>query len=283
MRLTARSSGLAARATRAAIFARIGDKAMIEREYDFLLANARAGKALGLPDFIHLDQPIGIRSYIRIADDIARHVSPCDLLDWGCGWGQMTYLLRRRGFRVTPFDIGEPGAVTLPDIPLSRELDVVFATHPTKLPFCDGSFDAVLSCGVLEHVDEFSQPGNERLSLREIARVLRPGGSLLIYQLPQRYAWQEAVSRRLRLGYAHPRRFTATEITTLLKQAGYSIETVRRANLIPRNLTGMPDGLRAIYSRFSKALIALDGHLCKAPGLDHLAGALEIRARRGIG
>jgi len=255
---------------------------MTEQDLDFLLANARAGKALGLPDFIHLDQPIGILSYIRIADDIARHVPPGDLLDWGCGWGQMTYLLRRRGFRVTPFDIGAPGAVTLPDIPLSRELDVVFTTHPTALPFPDGHFDAVLSCGVLEHVDEFSQPGNERKSLREIARVLRPGGLLLIYQLPQRYAWQEAVGRRLRLGYAHPRRFTAAEIGTLLTQAGYAVERIGRTNLIPRNLTGMPERVRTLYSRFATELIALDEWLCRVPGLNHVAGALEITARRRI-
>lgn len=255
---------------------------MTEQDYNFLLANAQAGKALGLSNFIHLDQPIGILNYIRIADDIARQIALGDLLDWGCGYGQMTYLLKRRGFQVTSFDIGEPGTVSSPDIPLCRELNVVRTTHPTNLPFTDNSFDAVLSCGVLEHVDEFSQPGNERKSLREIARVLRPDGFLFIYQLPQQYAWQEAIGRRLRLGYAHPRRFTATEITKMLKQAGYSIERIRRANLFPKNLTGLPNGLRMMYSRFSRALIALDGNLCKIPGLNHLAGVLEITAKREI-
>jgi SAM-dependent methyltransferase len=256
-----------------------GDE-VTEQDYDFLLANAQAGKVLGLANFLHLDQPIGIRSYIRIADDIARQVAPCDLLDWGCGWGQMTYLLRRRGFRVTPFDVEDAGSGERPDLPLSREVDVIVTTERTTLPFPDSSFAAVLSCGVLEHVDEFSQPGNERKSLDEIARVLRPDGLLLIYQLPQRYAWQEALSRRLRLGYAHPRRFTAREATTLLRQTGFSIERMRRTNLIPRNLTGMPGSLRTMYSRFSKPLIALDEVLCKLPGLSHVAGALEITARR---
>ncbi len=253
-----------------------------QADFEFLLANAQAGKALGLSHFIHLDQAIGIWNYIRIANDIARQVPPGDLLDWGCGYGQMTYLLKRRSFQVTAFDIGEPGEVTLPDIPLSREFEVVYNAHPTTLPFTSNSFDAVLSCGVLEHVDEDSQPGNERKSLHEIARVLRPGGVFLIYQLPQRYAWQEWVIRNLRLGYAHRRRFTAGEIVRMLQEAGYSVQSTRRANLVPKNLTGMPEGLRKLYSRFSEPLIALDDNLCKLPGLRHLAGVLEITARREV-
>ncbi len=252
---------------------------MTDPDFDFLLANARAAKALGLPDFIHLDQPIGILSYLRIADDIATRVPPGDLLDWGCGWGQMTYLLRRRGFRVTAFDIGDPAAA-LPDIPLCRGLEVVRSTHPTELPFAGGSFDAVLSCGVLEHVDQYSVPGNELVSLRELRRVLRPGGRLLIYQLPQRRAWQEALVRRLQLGEGHPRRFTAAEITTMLRQTGFEVETLRRTNLVPRNLTGMPERLRTAYSRCARELIAVDERLSRVPVLDRIAGALEVVARR---
>src|SRR3954470_17226207 len=76
-----------------------------QADYDFLRANGRLGAASG-HYFAHLDQPIGIWNYIRIANDIAKHIPAGDLLDWGCGYGQMTYLLQRRGFRVTSFDIG---------------------------------------------------------------------------------------------------------------------------------------------------------------------------------
>jgi SAM-dependent methyltransferase len=251
----------------------------VSEEYAFLLANARAGKALGLPDFLHLDQPIGILSYIRIADAIAGRVPVGELLDWGCGWGQMTYLLRRRGFRVTAYDVGDPDAEG-PDIPLRRVVDVVRSAEPTALPFADAGFDAVLSCGVLEHVAEGVPGGDERRSLREVRRVLRPGGRLLVYQLPQQYAWQEALVRRLGLGSGHRRRFTATEIRALLRQEGYEVESLRRTNLVPRNLTGMPERVRVTYSRFARELIAADEVLSRAPGLGHIAGAMEIVARR---
>lgn len=251
-----------------------------QANFDFLLANARAGKALQLQSFIHLDQPIGLWNYIRIANDIAGQLSPnASILDWGCGYGQMSYLLKQRGFNVTSYDV-RPADEVLPDVPLTREISVIVSQEPTKLPFENSRFDAVLSCGVLEHVDEFSQPGNEMKSLAEIQRILKPGGKFLIFQLPQRYAWQESIIRRFKLGYAHPRRYTATEITRMLEEKGFRIEHIHRANLIPKNLTGMPGQLRKIYSKFSRQLIAADGAVCKIPGLNEVAGVLELTALR---
>ena len=235
---------------------------------------------MGIEECGHLDQPIGIWNYVRIADDIVKQVPRGDVLDWGCGYGQMTYLLKRRGLNVTSFDIGDPAAAKLPDVPLCRGLEVVRSSHPTDLPFPDRSFDAVLSCGVLEHVDEMSEPGNEIKSLHEIARVLKPGGTFLVYQLPQRFAWQEAVLRRLKIGYTHPRRFHLGEISALLQRTGFSVQRVRRANLLPKTLTGMPEALRRAYGNSGRAMVALDAGLSRLPGIRHIAGVLEVTARR---
>lgn len=261
-------------------------------DFEFLAANSRECKALGLAGFEHLDQAIGVRNYIRIANEIAHRMGtslpdPEDaprpsvrLLDWGCGFGQMTYLLARRGLDVVPFDV-RPVESPLPDVPLTRAIPPVTQSRdPVTLPFADASFDAVLSCGVLEHVDEFTVPGNELRSLREILRILRPGGALLIYQLPQRLAWQEALMRKLKLGYAHPRRYSAREIRAELSATGYRVVSLRRMNLLPKNLTGLPAALRRLYSRFSGPAIALDRGLSRVPGLNRFAGVLEIEARR---
>ncbi|PWK85699.1 methyltransferase family protein [Lentzea atacamensis] len=47
----------------------------------------------------------------------------------------------------------------------------------TALPFEDGRFDAVLSCGMLHHV------GDWRAALAEVVRVLRPGGRFVGYDI----------------------------------------------------------------------------------------------------
>jgi SAM-dependent methyltransferase len=255
-----------------------------QADFDFLQMNVEAGKQLRTSYFRHFDQPANIWNYIRIATDITHQVKQGHVLDWGSGDGQMTYLLRRRGLQVTPFDIGSPYEHHLPDVPLCRSLDTIRTTERTVLPFQPASFDAVLSCGVLEHVDSGSEPGNEIKSLHEIARVLRPGGLLLIYQLPQQYAWQEALIRRFKLGYAHPRRYTACELRQMLRNAGFRVRRVHRANMIPKNLTGLPASLRKLYSRssrpVSRSLIALDGFLSQIPLLNHIAGVLEVTAQR---
>jgi hypothetical protein len=85
----------------------------------------------------------------------------------------------------------------------------------------------------------------------------------------------------LKLGYAHPRRFDAREISRLLAESGFAVQRVRRANLLPKNLTGMPEGLRRVYRQFGRASVGLDGLLCRVPGLDRIAGVLEVTARRG--
>jgi SAM-dependent methyltransferase len=248
-------------------------------DYEFLTGVAATARERRLPNFLHLDQPIGIRNYIRIANEIANAVPAGRVLDWGCGVGQMTYLLRRRGFDVVPYEILAT-ADGLPVLPVLRHDEIVSGVHPTDLPFDEAEFDAVLSCGVLEHVDEFSASGNERRSLAEINRVLRSSGYFAIYQLPQKYTWVEAITRTLRIGYSHPRRFTAAEIEGILGATGFSVERLRRGNMLPKNLTGFPDAFRRLYSGWSDAILAADRALSSVPLLNQLAGVLEIIARK---
>jgi len=59
------------------------------------------------------------------------------------------------------------------------------------LPFADQSFDRVVSCLVLHHLD----PAQKRQSLREIRRVLKPGGSLHIAD------WGKPANWRMRVAF----------------------------------------------------------------------------------
>ena len=179
---------------------------------------------------------------------------------------------------MTSFDLGADDTI-FPDLPLWRDMRVIRSTDPVALPFQDKSYSVVLSCGVFEHVTEGDKPGDEIGSLREIARVLEPDGLFLIYQLPQRSAWQEALIRRFRLGYSHPRRFSRREIAELLSENGFDVERVRHANMVPKNLSGMPPTVKSWHSRLTPALAALDALASRLPGLNLLSGTLEVTAR----
>ena len=98
------------------------------------------------------------------------------VLDVGCGGGRHVVYLMRLGLQVTAGDLSAP-ALEETRRWLAREgLSARLVQFDmTALPFADATFDAVLSVNVLHH----AQPVEARMAVREVARVLRPGGLLL--------------------------------------------------------------------------------------------------------
>jgi SAM-dependent methyltransferase len=176
---------------------------------------------------------------LRIAGDGAATV-----LDWGSGWGQVSQLLVRAGLEVESFDYGGPDAPDeLTQMPRYPALSVYLGSDPVRLPYGDESFDAVLSCGVLEHVQD------PDASLEELKRVLHPRGTLYIYKLPNRWSYLERVARRLGLYYHGQDRFdrlyTLDSAESLLARHGYEVVELRHANMLPLSLTGRAADLAA--------------------------------------
>ena len=99
------------------------------------------------------------------------------LLDIGCNWGRWCIAATRRGYQVVGVDPG------LAAIQAAYRVSRVLGQSPEfvvgdgrRLPFPDSSFDVVFSYSVLQH---FSKD-DARSSIREAARVTRPGGTVLI-------------------------------------------------------------------------------------------------------
>lgn len=162
-----------------------------------------------------------------------QYLGPRDIcLDWGCGNGHFSYFLNAAGFRPVAYALDQPPAlVSLASIPYTAGNDV------TLLPFESGQFDAVFGVGVLEHV--YERGGNERGSLLELARVLRPGGKLFIFHLPNRFSWLEWLVRLLyRLGISaklpHEKRYTEESFRSLLEDSGLTVIEHGRYHLLPR-------------------------------------------------
>jgi hypothetical protein len=103
--------------------------------------------------------------------------------------------------------------------------------------------------------------GTEHASLNEIRRVLRPGGVLLCFHLPNRYSWIEAVLRSMGR-WSHQYRFTASSIRSLTAQAGLELVAMERYAILPRNIWwwGLPRGIGA-SSRMARGYDWVDGVL----------------------
>jgi ubiquinone/menaquinone biosynthesis C-methylase UbiE len=98
------------------------------------------------------------------------------ILDAGCGNGRYTHFLAQQADAealVTSCDYSQ-GMLQRARRRMTGKRVVLVAADLARLPFADASFDAIVCGWVLEHLPE-ARPG-----LRELARVLQPGGQLLL-------------------------------------------------------------------------------------------------------
>ena len=98
-----------------------------------------------------------------------------EVLEVGCGMGSHAALLARNGARLTAIDLTERAVdVTRHRFALFGLEGKIERADAELLPFADQSFDFVWSWGVIHHSSRFES------CLSEIARVLRPGGRLML-------------------------------------------------------------------------------------------------------
>lgn len=207
--------------------------------------------------------------YDMIADRIAA-MRPESVLDWGAGWGQMTDRIRSRGVACEAYDYveGRPAGVRPSDA--FPNIEIRHSPEPVELPYENAEFALVLSCGVLEHV---SDPEG---SLREIRRILAPGGRLLVYNLPNRFSYLERIARHTGRYYhgalEHDRVYTRRSARRIVSEAGFEVESVRRANLLPLSI---PD---ARLNRIAPQVWGASRSLRFVPGLSLLSTTIEVDA-----
>jgi len=129
------------------------------------------------PEPVRLPDPSADRKFERISAVLLEHLPCRRLLDAGCGDGRYFAVIAARPptERLAGCDIAQrildTARATAARAGLEPEL---VRANVESLPFEDGSFDLVLCSQVLEHALD------PAAALRELARVLEPGGTLLL-------------------------------------------------------------------------------------------------------
>ena len=226
-------------------------------------------------------------------------------LDAGCGAGFQTALLERLGYASHGVDIA-PRLLAAARLRLATS--ALALGNLEALPYRDESFDVVTCCGsTLSFVDA------PATALRELGRVLRPGGRLLLecehawsldlgwalvsaltgdslgYGLSPVAAWRQ-LARRPREGctveypgYGRLRLFTRSELDAMLTEAGlhplrwWGIHAV--TNVIPSTILHR-ERLGPLLGAAFRRLRAVDARLSRFALVQRLANSLVIVAEK---
>jgi len=137
------------------------------------------------------------------------------ILDVGCGTGANLLMLSKYG-DAEGVDVSEDALAFCRE----RGLDKVTLGAGEEMPYDDGTFDLVTAFDVVEHMDD------DLAGLKEMRRVLRPGGRVLLFVPTFMFLWglQDEVSH-------HRRRYRLPELRRVLEQAGFEIERSTYANI----------------------------------------------------
>jgi SAM-dependent methyltransferase len=129
------------------------------------------------------------------------------ILDAGCGSGRVLDELARFG-QVSGVDLS-PVAVAAAS---ARGHARVSRASVEELPFPDSSFHLVTCLDVIEHIPD------DRAALRELFRVTRPGGHLLVTVPAYQALWSEHDERN-----QHQRRYRRGSLRTAAAEAGWEL------------------------------------------------------------
>ncbi|HEX3004264.1 MAG TPA: class I SAM-dependent methyltransferase [Angustibacter sp.] len=152
-----------------------------------------------------------------------RGLRPGTALDVGAAGGGNTRVLRRLGWNAIALEYGPEGA----RVAHERGLPTLRG-DATTLPVADASLDLVVAFDVLEHLDD------DDAAVREVRRVLRPGGRYLVAVPCDPRLWSahdEAVG--------HVRRYTRATLSALLVRGGFSLGPMRSWNVLLRPVVSL--------------------------------------------
>ncbi len=145
------------------------------------------------------------------------------VLDVGCGTGELLTRLAAKfpSSKLAGLD-PVPEMLNVAKGKLSAEVDLRVG-WANALPWNEGSFDVVVSCNMFHYIT------HPVAAIREMERVLRPGGQLVITDWCDDYLACRVCNIYLRMSSrAHYKTYRQSECLALLEEAGHSDATIER-------------------------------------------------------
>lgn len=135
------------------------------------------------------------------------------ILDVGCGTGNFSLKLARKGCQVTGIDLSEKMLSLARKKAKEEGLPVIFCLmDAADLQFRNETFDGVISMTSFEFMEEPEK------TMKEMLRVLKKGGSLLIGTINRESSWGEmylSAGEKKESVFSHARLKTLDELKTL--------------------------------------------------------------------
>jgi SAM-dependent methyltransferase len=205
---------------------------------------------LGNPSFVWRS---GQRRRLAIVERYAP-LAGARALDLGCGVGEYVRAFASRGARALGCDIALPRLAEA----RRRGAPGLVCAAGEALPFATGALDVVVLNEVLEHVQD------DRATMREVARVLSPGGTAIVFV---------------------PNRLYPFETHGVFLRRRYVFGNIPLVNWLPRRLRDrLVPHARAYGAREIERVSAVPGlrlvdHGYVYPGFDNVAGRSRLLAR----
>lgn len=174
-----------------------------------------------------VEPPFVVQRLEEISEAFSPYRQKNRLLDVGCGAGTLLEVARRKGWNTQGVDVSASAVAHVRSLGFD-----VFQGELQEAHFEEAAFDVVTAAELLEHLFE------PRAALKEIARILRPGG--LLWTTTPHARGLSARMLGLKWGIVcppeHLQLFSVNGLRRLLKETGFREVRVTTAGANPREL-----------------------------------------------
>ena len=176
----------------------------------------------------------------------ARVEETISFLDVGCGTGSLIEAVANRR-AVAGYGVDFSQGMLL--IARDKRRCAVVRASAMQLPFPDGTFDETFSIALLHHL---IQPDAVRAAVREMVRVTRPGGLVVIWDHNPANPYWPVIMKKVPQDTGEERLVPADEVVGALQGCGVSAPRVLKRGFVPEFAPKVLMPLAVLFERIAE-------------------------------